>query len=86
MGQEEWLVLRARLGTQQGQVRNLTQLSAQGALVTQAPEPQGWPGSLENAGQPTVHPDPSLSLEKILRWGQFRQPLLAVKSLTHTHT
>ena len=80
MGQEEWLVLRARLGTQQGQ------LSAQGALVTQAPEPQGWPGSLENAGQPTVHPDPSLSLEKILRWGQFRQPLLAVKSLTHTHT
>lgn len=28
------------------------------------PEPWGWPGSLQKAGQPTLHSNPSLSLEK----------------------
>lgn len=48
---------------------SLHPLPAKMALSIQAPEAWGWPGSLQKAGQTSLHSDSSLSLEKNPGWG-----------------
>lgn len=65
---------------------NLAQPSAQGALITQAPEPQGRQGLLRmqapahQAFRPQSEPGEDSRVGAVRR-----QPLLAVKPLPHTH-
>ena len=46
---------------------SLTPLPAKGAMITQAPELWSWPGC-QKSGQPALHSDPSLCLEKDPGW------------------